>query len=552
MAESGTDPGTIPRSRISLLLLFLLVTLGLSLWLGFQAVDAARSHRRTAEGILADYAEMAVSEYSHRIQERLGRLVWDLFEEVPGRIRSGPIPGPEVVAREMGSALRRMGCRCADLRAQAVFLVVDLPSGAVEAIPDTLATSVRRRVAEAVQARWRADAGNRIAFFTAEPGIVLGEAAFLAFNASLEGGGEEGKGRAIYVILAPLASLEEFFGLMYVSGPLLPEAVAASRPNDSLLQLAVHTPQGQPVFLSPRAGTGTLAAHEILPAEHGELVVAATIRPEAASSLVIGGLPRSRLPLLLALMLLTVGVGIAALVQLRREEELARLRDDFISGVSHEFRTPLTQIRMFTELMADGKLRTDEEWTRATAVINREARRLTHLVENLLYFSRLGRAPAQPGRLEELSLSEAIRDLTEAFSPLAEARRTSVEVIVDPPDSLVLASRGGLYQMLANLLDNALKYGPEGQTVRVEARAGDGRVRIAVEDQGPGIPSRERERIWEPYHRLQRDVDRRETGSGIGLSLVQGLARAAGGRAWVEEAEGGGARFLVELPAGGA
>jgi signal transduction histidine kinase len=445
-----------------------------------------------------------------------------------------------------------MGCRCADLRAAAAFLAVDLQSGAVQAIPETLDPALRRRVADAVRARWLADPGNRIAYFTAPPGEVLGEAAFLAFNASLEAGREEGRGRAVYVLLAPLESLEEYFSRMYLSAPLLPEAVAQSRPNDSLLYLAVHTPQGQPVFLSPRDAPGALAAHQKLGAEQGNLEVAATIRSQAASSLVIGGLPRSRLPLLLALMLMTVGVGMGALLQIRKEEELARLREDFISGVSHEFRTPLTQIRMFSELMADGKLRTDEEWTRATAVINREARRLTHLVENLLHFSRLGRAPAQECRPEALGVSEAIRDLTEAFSPLAEARRTSIEVLVDPPEALVRASRGGLYQMLANLLDNALKYGPEGQTVKVEARVREGRVLIAVEDQGPGIPVRERERVWDPYHRLQREVDRRETGSGIGLSLVQGLARASGGRAWVEDGRGGGARFLLDLPASGA
>jgi signal transduction histidine kinase len=281
---------------------------------------------------------------------------------------------------------------------------------------------------------------------------------------------------------------------------------------------------------------------------YGALVLAAAVRPDAASALVIGGLPRSRLPLLLALMVMTMGVGIAALIQIRKEEELARLRDDFISGVSHEFRTPLTQIRMFTELMADGKLRTEDDWKRSTAVINREARRLTHLVENLLYFSRMGRAPALPGSRETVVLGESIRELVEAFGPLARTRRTAIEVRLDPPDAVVRASRGALYQMLANLLDNALKYGREGQTIQLSGEARPGRIRITVEDEGPGIPPRERDRIWEPWHRLQRDMTGSEAGSGIGLSVVKRLAEAGGGSAWVEEGRRGGSRFVVELP----
>jgi signal transduction histidine kinase len=297
---------------------------------------------------------------------------------------------------------------------------------------------------------------------------------------------------------------------------------------------------------------GPTLARDTLPEEYGGLILEAAIRPDAASTLVIGGLPRARLPLLLALMVMTVGVGGAALVQIRKAEELSRVRDDFISGVSHEFRTPLTQIRMFTELLADGKLQTEEERVRSTEVINREARRLTHLVENILHFSQMGRAPGTQGAAERIMVREAIRDLTEAFAPLAQAQGSTVETEVDPPDLAVLAGRGGLHRMMANLLDNALKYGPEGQTIRIVAVNREGGVRISVEDEGPGIPVGERARIWDPYHRLQRDVEGQVRGSGIGLSVVAELAQAAGGTAWVEEGMGRGARFVIELPAPGS
>jgi signal transduction histidine kinase len=107
-----------------------------------------------------------------------------------------------------------------------------------------------------------------------------------------------------------------------------------------------------------------------------------------------------------------------------------------------------------------------------------------------------------------------------------------------------------LRQILLNLLDNAVKYGPRGQTVRVAAERDDGRTRIAVEDQGPGIPLEDRERVWKGYYRLRREAGSAVAGSGIGLAVVQSLATDMGGRSWIEESVTGGARFVVELESG--
>ena len=538
------------RGRMPLLLFFLLATLGLSLWLGFQALSAARSHRRTAEGVLRDYGEMAAWEYSRLTQERLGSFLWELFDDVPRRIRRGSPPPPDVVAGELSSALRRIGCDCPSLGAEAVFLYVDLQSGDVESLPDTVPEAVNRRAAAVVQEVWGASPAERIALVFAGAGEVLDRPSVLAFNASLDSRGEEGDGRAIYVLLAPLEAWAELFlsGLRRTS--LLPEVVAGTRPEETLLDIALYTPGGEPVFRSSGESSEALMVRDTLPARYGGWIVEVGVRPDAADALVIGGLPRTRLPLLVALMLMTLAVGVAALVQFRKEEELARLREDFISGVSHEFRTPLTQIRMFTELMADGKLRSPDEWDRSVSVINREARRLTHLVENILHFSPTDKRPALLRSPERVLAREAIRDLLEAFGPLVEERQVTVEVSVEPPGAVILASRGEFHQMLANLLDNALKYGPRGKTVCIEGKARDGWMRLAMEDQGPGIPPADRERIWRPYRRLKREVEGREKGSGIGLSVVKRIAESWGGRAWVENGGAGGARFVVEFPAG--
>jgi signal transduction histidine kinase len=262
---------------------------------------------------------------------------------------------------------------------------------------------------------------------------------------------------------------------------------------------------------------------------------------------VIGGLPNSRLPLLAALLLLTLGVGAVAFLQLRREQAFQRLREDFVSGVSHELRTPLAQIRIFAELQEAGKLRSDAERQRAIVVIHREARRLSHLVENILQFSRSRRAFRHGPPSEELDLTEALAEGIDAVTPLLVERDMTLEVEASP-EVVVLANRDALTRIVVNLLDNAVKYGPRGQTVKVGVERMNGSARLAVSDEGPGVPVPDRERIWKPYRRLDRDIKANIPGTGIGLSVVSDLASLYGGRVWVEGLPDQGATFVVELP----
>jgi signal transduction histidine kinase len=284
----------------------------------------------------------------------------------------------------------------------------------------------------------------------------------------------------------------------------------------------------------------------------GRVQVQVALRPDLAPKLVIGGMPRSNVPMLLSLLALTAVLVVAALLQLRREYELSRLRADFVSGVSHELRTPLAQIRMFSETLLLGRVRSDEERERSLEIIDQESRRLTHLVENLLHFSRSER------RLTRLSpapasLAPLLREAAEGFAPLAAARGVSLwteltDGVVAPVDA------DALRQMLLNLLDNAVKYGPSGQTVTLSLKVTDGRALVCVDDQGPGIPAADRERIWDRFWRLERDRGSAVAGTGIGLSVVRELVALHGGRVWAEDApaseRGGraGSRFVIELP----
>jgi signal transduction histidine kinase len=526
--------------------LFLLVTLGLSLWLGYQAVDAARSHRRTAEGVLSDYAGIAVWEYSTLVRENLDYFYRWVFDDIPYSLRRRRAPHPEAMAEDMHRTVRNQRCACRGLRERTLYFRIDLADSTVVSEPDTLSDSLLRRLTEKVVTHRSAHPEDRFGLLTVGAGDLIDSPGVIVYLVSL---GSDEEDRLAYGFVADTDAMGELFSAWYRSATLLPTTVESSQPSDSVMQVAVRGTDDVTVFESLAAYPPTYSARDTLEGEYGDLVVEAAIRPDAASLLIIGGLPRSKIPLLLGLMLLTLGVGAASLLQIRREHQLARLRDDFISGVSHEFRTPLTQIRVFAELLNDDKLKTEEERKRSTGVINREARRLTHLVENILHFSRLRRMPPTQGDVEEIEIEGAVAELTEAFAPQAEASQARVETEVEP-GATVLAGREGLHRILANLMDNALKYGGQGQVVRVRTRGSGGVVRISVEDEGPGVSPRDRRQIWDPYRRLERDVAGEVQGSGIGLAVVSELCSLYGGEAWVEDGEAGGSRFVVELPAG--
>src|SRR5438132_12911678 len=281
----------------------------------------------------------------------------------------------------------------------------------------------------------------------------------------------------------------------------------------------------------------------------GDLHAEATLRASVADQLIIGGLPKSRLPLILGLLALTAVLIGTALVQLRRESQLARLRTDFISGVSHELRTPLAQIRMFSETLVLGRVRSDEERRRSLAIIDQESRRLTHLVEDLLHFSRSERQTAHVTP-EPTALAPLVQEVIDGFTPLAAARGATLSAAI-PADLVVPADPGAVRQMLLNLLDNAVKYGPTGQDVRIGATRENGVAKLWVDDGGPGIPRTRRERARERFLRLERDRESAVAASGIGLAVVRELATLHHGRAWIDEngpAVGGGTRFVIELP----
>ena len=344
-----------------------------------------------------------------------------------------------------------------------------------------------------------------------------------------------------------LSDSVSIFRHIMLSERALPAALTGDMRPDSMFSMTI-TSGTATLYASPGARPSPYSGTALVgPDQFGDLSVRIDMLPGLASGLIVGGMVQSRAPATVSLLTLSAILVVTALLQLRREYRLIAARSAFVASVSHELRTPLSQILLFTELLKLGRLRSDAEQARALDIVDQETRRLIRLVENILRFSGAGVSPGIT-HLEVVDLETHVRDTIEAFRPLAEARGVRVQSRISPLTA-VRADRSGLRQVLLNLLDNAVKYGPRGQAVLVEANSANGHTRITVSDQGPGIPAPERNRIWDAHYRLQRDAQSVVAGSGIGLAVVRALADEMNGKSWVEETETGGARFVVELPA---
>lgn len=337
------------------------------------------------------------------------------------------------------------------------------------------------------------------------------------------------------------------FPAVLASRALLPPSAATAMPVDSALSLTVqHGPDDRVIFRSAVPRGARPEVRMDMSGVFDGFVVRVAMRPAFASGIAVGNWTWNRSQLVLGLITLSAGLVIVSLLQLHRERQLARLKSEFVSSVSHELRTPLAQIRMFAEMLRLGWVRSDDERQRSVAIIDQEARRLAHLVENILQFSRAERSASRVS-LESLELAALVDEVVDGFAPLASARGVTVQT-AHTGRPVVLADRDALRQVLLNLLDNAVKYGPAGQTITVGTRGGSaGRAELWVSDEGMGIPLRDKARIWEPFRRLDRAVEAGVAGNGIGLAVVRELVLAQGGQVSVADAPSGGASFVVTL-----
>lgn len=253
---------------------------------------------------------------------------------------------------------------------------------------------------------------------------------------------------------------------------------------------------------------------------------------------------------LVLLLLLAIGLGGWRIVtDLKRQLTLARQKTDFVSNVSHELKTPLTSIRMFSELLAEGRI-TDEEKRRTFLhIITAEVARLTRLINNVLDFARMERGEQQYN-FQPCDLTALVRESVAAFRPHLEANGFTLSCEVGAQPCFVSGDRDALAQVLVNLLSNAEKYSAEKKEIAVSIAAPNGQpasVEVRVTDHGLGVPRGSEEKIFEQFYRAHDSLNSGIQGSGLGLTLARQIARAHGGDALYEPRPGGGSIFVLRL-----
>jgi signal transduction histidine kinase len=230
-----------------------------------------------------------------------------------------------------------------------------------------------------------------------------------------------------------------------------------------------------------------------------------------------------------------------------REMKLVEAKTTFVSNVSHELKTPLSMIRLFAETLELGRVRNSEEAHEYYRIINRESRRLTRLINNILDFSRI-EAGRRQYHFAKTDVAEIVTEVLQSYErQMTNAgfeARTNIQTDLPP----ALIDHEALAQALLNLIDNAVRYSDQVKRIEVSVRLRDGDIAIEVADQGIGIPKAEHQRIFEKFYRVSTGLVHDTKGSGLGLAIVKHIVEAHRGRVAVESAPGKGSRFTILLP----
>jgi signal transduction histidine kinase len=245
-------------------------------------------------------------------------------------------------------------------------------------------------------------------------------------------------------------------------------------------------------------------------------------------------------PILLAAVFLgalAIGRRVASPIELARQRQM-----EFTADASHELRTPLSVIEAQTNLAL--RQEHDEGWNRKAFLrIDTESKRIRRLVEDMLWLARFDATHGQPNA-EHVDVGALASQAVERFAGVAEARRITLRLRTTGEALVVHAPPEWLDRLLGVLLDNACKYSPQNGSVEVTVRAEGGRIRLSVEDSGPGIPAAERPRIFDRFHRATDSPG----GAGLGLAIADAVVRATGGRWEIGDSPTGGAAMTVSWP----
>jgi signal transduction histidine kinase len=255
--------------------------------------------------------------------------------------------------------------------------------------------------------------------------------------------------------------------------------------------------------------------------------------------------------LIIAVMVFAISVGGWLIVRdLNRQLALARQKTDFVSNVSHELKTPLTSIRMFSELLSENRVADPSKQRAYLQIITAETARLTRLINNVLDFSRLERGEKKYN-FRDANLLDIVRETAESYRPHLENCGFQMECALDAGQLPIRADTDAIAQIIVNLLSNAEKYSNGEKKILIEAARREGPLpcaEVKILDRGTGVPRGSEEKIFEKFYRAHDSLSSGIQGSGLGLTLARQIARAHGGDVLYEPRSGGGSTFPLRLP----
>jgi two-component system phosphate regulon sensor histidine kinase PhoR len=239
---------------------------------------------------------------------------------------------------------------------------------------------------------------------------------------------------------------------------------------------------------------------------------------------------------------------VIVLNDISRLHQLENMRRDFVANVSHELRTPITSIKGFVETLRDGAVNNPEDAQKFLNIVIKQAERLNGIIEDLLSLSRIEeREEKSEIPLQNDKIKPVLKGSIQVCELQSSVDKVTVELNCDD-DLQAKINADLLQQAVVNLLNNAIKYSPQGGVVKVEASIVDDAVHIRVIDNGPGIPTEHHHRLFERFYRVDKERSRKLGGTGLGLAIVKHIVSAHHGTVDVDSVPGEGSTFYIILP----
>ncbi|MCJ7627168.1 MAG: HAMP domain-containing histidine kinase, partial [Longimicrobiales bacterium] len=313
-------------------------------------------------------------------------------------------------------------------------------------------------------------------------------------------------------------------------------------------QWIVRGRDGNTVIAGTDSPSGPLALNATIAGNFPPWLIEFYQRPQSTFQLLLASGQSIYLYMVLAIATI-LGFGLILTTRaVTHELELARLKSDFVSTVSHEFKSPLTSIRQLAEMLQTGRVPSEERRQRYYDILVEQSSRLSSLVTNVLDLARIEEGRRE-FRFEPVDLGAVVRELVETTQHRVGHEGFEVRAHVQEPLPPIRGDGEALRQALSNLLNNAIQYSGEARRINVTASAEGGVVTVAVEDSGLGIPDEEVGKVFDRFHRGSDELTRSTRGSGLGLTLVKETVDAHGGSVEVRSQVGKGSTFCIKLPA---